>query len=286
MPIPIDTRAERARMPRPSLSDRRFYVYVLLREDGTTPFYVGKGSGSRWAEHERRAKRGKSYKDNIICQMRDKGIPLLKIKVADALTHAEATQLEIDMIAKIGRHPHGPLTNLTRGGEGVVGLDPAMIARRAQQQVGRKASEQTRRRIAAGATNPSAETRAKMSAARKRRITKDETRQKQSLARKGKPRTSESAKAGMKRGGAKRAASPTWRANQLAGVRSEASRAKLSKSLKGKPKSPEHRIKMLAASRKSAEMRRGKTLSAETKAKMSASQRSRFATCSNPEVLE
>lgn len=106
------------------MSTQDFYVYALFREDGRTPFYIGKGRKERWTEHERWAKRGRSYKDNLICQMKDRGIPLKKRKLDVNLSNDQACELEMFLIAEIGRHPNGPLTNQTRGGEGVVELSP------------------------------------------------------------------------------------------------------------------------------------------------------------------
>lgn len=103
----------------------KFYVYILEREDGT-PFYVGKGSGDRVRHHVNEAKRHAGinpHKERIIRKMLKAGAePSYRI---DSYHEEEkdAHDREIELIAKIGRHNlgTGPLTNLTAGGDGIVG---------------------------------------------------------------------------------------------------------------------------------------------------------------------
>src|SRR5271168_3768331 len=98
----------------------RCYVYILYREDGLTPFYVGKGTGRRWQAHERVINTTeKSYKASIIRKIIKTGCQLKKVKYAEELTHQEAIDLEIELIAKFKRKcDGGPLANLTLGGDG------------------------------------------------------------------------------------------------------------------------------------------------------------------------
>lgn len=133
---------------------QNYYVYILYREDGVTPFYVGKGKGDRWLAHELNAKRGRSYKDNIIMGMKDAGIIVPKKKIAEGLSNSEALSLEIQMIKEIGRIcDGGPLTNLTAGGDGVPDLSPEAKERHrkntAAAQIGKKHSEARRAKMSA-----------------------------------------------------------------------------------------------------------------------------------------
>lgn len=96
----------------------KFYVYILYREDGR-PFYVGKGCGYRWRAHEWGSAKGDTHKDRIIERMKTLGIEVQKKKVETGLTEGQAMELEIKLIAQLGREPHGPLVNLTDGGEGL-----------------------------------------------------------------------------------------------------------------------------------------------------------------------
>lgn len=109
-------------MNSPSVPRTDYYVYALFREDGTTPFYIGKGRGPRMYKHEGRAKNGKNPKDLIIQEMRRAGIAIRKEKLLDGLPNKVALQIERDLIRLIGRQPTGPLTNMTDGGEGAVNL--------------------------------------------------------------------------------------------------------------------------------------------------------------------
>ena len=120
-------------MADPRVERRDFYVYALFRGDFLTPFYIGKGRQNRWLIHERDAHKGKARKDRIIQAMRRHGwrtIP--KIKLATDLTDKEAKEIEIRLIAAIGRLPYGPLANYTRGGDGME--DPPEEVRKKQTE--------------------------------------------------------------------------------------------------------------------------------------------------------
>lgn len=115
------------------------YVYMLIREDGT-PFYVGKGSGNRMFDHERKTSCGRSatHKDHIIAKMKAAGAEVRKQKIAEGLTDEEAFAIEIEAIRLIGRLPHGMLVNATDGGEGARNLSPESRARISAAHVGNK----------------------------------------------------------------------------------------------------------------------------------------------------
>lgn len=97
------------------------YVYILFTHNGR-PFYIGKGSKNRWLSHERLAGTDdQSVKSRIIRSMWRHGWKTIpKVKVREGLTHEEANETEIVLIASIGRRPYGPLVNLTDGGDGLI----------------------------------------------------------------------------------------------------------------------------------------------------------------------
>lgn len=98
-----------------SIASPRFYVYVLARPDGT-PFYVGKGQGSRIDDHERQARRGlKGHRFNIIRKIWRTGGQVQKYILFTTDDEAEAHRFEIEWIAVYGREN---LCNQTDGGEG------------------------------------------------------------------------------------------------------------------------------------------------------------------------
>ena len=128
-----------------------FYVYVLFRDDGR-PFYVGKGHGDRWLDHERRARYGrKGHRFAIIRDLQARGVELAKVKLHEGLTEATANAYEVALIAAIGRVPHGPLVNLTDGGEGASGVKPSpeAIAKSAAARRGFKHSPEAIAKMAA-----------------------------------------------------------------------------------------------------------------------------------------
>lgn len=80
-----------------------YYVYEYLRKDGT-PYYVGKGKGSRWKQAH-----------NVVVPPRD------RVKfVATDLSELDAFALEEQLILEYGRKDLGTgiLRNQTSGGEG------------------------------------------------------------------------------------------------------------------------------------------------------------------------
>ena len=111
-----------------------FYTYAYLREDGT-PYYIGKGLGSRlYAKCGRRGCNPPADKSRII---------ILK----QNLTEEEAFRHEVYMIAIFGRKDLGTgiLYNFTDGGEGVSGLRHTDDARSKMSSTKRNKSDEEKR---------------------------------------------------------------------------------------------------------------------------------------------
>jgi len=110
----------------------RFYVYLLLRPD-KTPFYVGKGFGSRVFVHESEARdtTRKSHKLNTIRLIKRLGQDIGYSIIEFFDDESACLGAEVKAIRRIGRYDlgEGPLTNLTNGGEGTIGLSAETRAR-------------------------------------------------------------------------------------------------------------------------------------------------------------
>jgi hypothetical protein len=131
-----------------------FYVYEL-RDDAGRPFYIGKGSGRRMFQHEYHAKAGRlSHLCAKIRKMRAENREIVKAIVFSTESEAEAFHEETRLIKYYGRQN---LTNQTDGGD--------------------------------GPSNPSAETRAKIAAARRGIIASEATRNRLRLSHLGKRHT-------------------------------------------------------------------------------------------------
>ena len=203
---------------RAMLSD--FYVYVLFRLDGE-PFYVGKGRGRRWKFHATAASRERSHKAAIIRQIVQTCAVVPMVKVRERLTELEAFETEVALIRAIGRQPFGPLTNCTDGGEGQAGA--------------------------------SAETRAKIAAARAGRPLPLEHRESLSKALKAYVQTAEhiEAAAAGNRGKVRTLEQiENLRLGQIGKVITSEHRANLSRALTGRTFSAEHRANIAAANRR------------------------------------
>lgn len=102
-----------------------YYVYVHRRADDNLPFYVGKGRAERaWKFSERN-----KYWNNT----KNKHGVIVEI-VFDGLTEEEAFQCEIDTILEFTYFDY-PLTNLTRGGEGLSGYKQSEEHRKRMGQI-------------------------------------------------------------------------------------------------------------------------------------------------------
>lgn len=226
-----------------------YYTYAYLREDGT-PYYIGKGSGTRIYQKSGRIVKPPKDKSRIIFLKKN-------------LTEGEAFRHEVYMISVFGRKDIGTgiLRNKTDGGDGVSGLceetrirmseinkgqNNPMYGKKISEEHKRKISEFNKSRIVSG------ETRKKLREINLGKICSEETKRKISESKKGKT-LSEEVKAKL-------------RAANKGKLLSEETRKKLSEAHKGKVLSEETK-------RKLSELNRGKTLSEETKRKMSESRK-------------
>jgi len=157
-----------------------YYTYAYLRED-KTPYYIGKGKGSRIY---RKTKRTKPPKDKSRI-----------IYLKQNLTEEQAFKHEIYMISVFGRKDLGTgiLHNRTNGGDGVSG---AIVSEETRKKIsvankGKTHSEKSKRKMSESSKNPSEETRRKMSESRKGHDVSEETRKKISVANKGKTHSEE-----------------------------------------------------------------------------------------------
>lgn len=164
-----------------------FYTYAYLREDGT-PYYIGKGKGSRcYSTCGRRGCNPPPDRSRIIFLKQN-------------LTEEEAFRHEVYMIAVFGRIDKGTgiLRNMTDGGEGSSGYVHTCESKEkiGKASRGLKRSEETRRRISESKKGKSVnkgvkrseETREKIrKAARQRPPISSETRKKMSEAHRNRP---------------------------------------------------------------------------------------------------
>lgn len=96
-----------------------FYVYAYLRKSNNTPYYIGKGQGTRaWGKHHFRI------------PLNDSQIIILE----SGLTEIGAFAIERRMIQWYGRKDNytGTLSNRTDGGEGSVGF---IMSEEAKQKI-------------------------------------------------------------------------------------------------------------------------------------------------------
>lgn len=111
----------------------QYYVYVYLdpRKPGNyiygtytfeyEPFYIGKGCNNRAYSHLSIKKHHNSYFSNKIKKIRKEcGCSPIIIKYKEMLLENTAYDIETDMIKSIGRYDLklGPLCNMTNGGDG------------------------------------------------------------------------------------------------------------------------------------------------------------------------
>lgn len=121
-------------------------VYHHIRLDTNEVFYVGWGVSEKRAyeygrnEHWDRVVKKAGYKVNIF---------------ATGLTPNDAKEVEISEIERIGRSDLGlgPLVNKTNGGDGTINVSQDSIDRMRIKKIGRKQSEEHRKKISIGNKN-------------------------------------------------------------------------------------------------------------------------------------
>lgn len=114
-------------------SNSYVYVYLDTRKPGKfiyydlefdyEPFYVGKGYGDRYNNHLNEKRIVNKYKSGKINNIKKVGLLPEIVFICDGVSDDFAKSVEISTISKIGRYPNGPLTNLTEGGDGTLGLN-------------------------------------------------------------------------------------------------------------------------------------------------------------------
>ncbi len=216
-------------MPKTATVTNRYYVYILTDPRDGVIKYVGRGTGRRWL-WALRDKCDRPYGvESWVRLLRKLGLnPDVTMVLVD-LSKEQACRWEVDLINFIGRHPDGPLLNVSIGGAGGCGkhsdktkrklsqalkgikrgpmceehrlaISKALIGKTvssetrqklAKAATGKTASEETRRRIgkASKGRKPSKEARQKMSDAGKGKTFSDETKRKLAKGRKGKKHT-------------------------------------------------------------------------------------------------
>jgi len=210
--------------------NKLFYIYAYLdpRRSGKfvygdfefdhEPFYIGKGINRR----KRYGKRNYFF-NNKVNKMRLVDKKPIVVNIMNKLTEEEAFGLETELIKIIGRAnlSEGPLTNLTDGGEGVSGY---VFPEARKKEYSKKFR---------GLGNPAYGKHWKLN---------DETKEKMSIAHKGKKFTNEHkrnlSKASMGKNG-----------TMVGRSHSEETKRKISEILMGQKRSDETKIKMSKAAK-------------------------------------
>ena len=134
-----------------------YYCYVYKREDGT-PYYIGKGKGSRAFITSRK----------IVSPPRDRTNIFF---ACEGVSETEAFEMEVALISLLGRKDLGTgiLRNQTDGGDGISGYAHTEEARRKMCEKKRNISDETRRKLIESnkGNRHSEESKIKMSVARR-----------------------------------------------------------------------------------------------------------------------
>jgi len=171
---------------------KTYCVYTFVNPD-RTPFYVGVTCNfrRRMRNHANEIRLGNSLpKYNRMRQLTPDGTELMKFVdiLEDGMgTPEEAFEKEVSTIASL-RESGCRLKNLTDGGEGNINPTPEQIEKVRQAHLGKKRSEETRRRISEGRKGIvfSAGHLKNLSIARRKRVISQASRLKASRTSKGK----------------------------------------------------------------------------------------------------
>jgi len=140
----------------------RFYVYALLdpRKPGKykygeyefdyEPFYVGKGSGGCYKSHSMECcLKANTPKTALIKKIKRLGLKAMFIKVEEQMYENLAFDLEVKLVALIGRKVknEGPLCNSVPGGKLSCFDSPTVSTKLSILRKGRKLSVETRKKI-------------------------------------------------------------------------------------------------------------------------------------------
>lgn len=160
----------------------KFYVYEHWRPDFDLPFYVGKGSASRFDPNRTRNK----HHSNIKNKLKKLGMCVEVRMVAFGLSEDDALRLEIERIA-FWKERGIELSNKTAGGDGLKSPPEDVLEKMRAASKKRWASPVEREKASAVTTlamsNP--EVRAKLSKAQSGKKASDETRAKMSASQLG-----------------------------------------------------------------------------------------------------
>lgn len=233
-----------------------FYVYEHWRPDTREPFYVGKGKGRRAFE----LTRGRNQRHRRIVQkLRSKGLePEVRI-ILDGLDEVAAYEKEKAIIAHWREHG-ARLSNMTAGGEGFSDPTGEIAAKISIALIGRPRPERSQEAIqrCAAAIKKANRERvwteeacAKISTSNRNRTISEATRKRMSVASSARRYAPYSEERREKIGAANSNPSPAtrekMRAAKLGKKLSAEHRAKIAKSLKGRPCSEETRAKLRLA---------------------------------------
>ena len=230
------------------------YVYTLARPNGVV-FYIGKGTNGRINAHEWEVQYGKLYnahKSNVIRKILREGDKIQKTILNYFDTDEEAHAYEVALIFFM--RPYDNLTNITDGGEGILGMTR---------------SEETRQKISEAKQNISEETRRKLSESRNGRTHTEEVRHKMSIKAQERGPVSEGTRRKLSEShkGKKRSEETRRRISEAKKNQSEETRRKISETKKGKPRSEETKRKVSEAKQGQTPWNKGISMTDEQKRK-------------------